>query len=66
MHALRDLETGNSLNIAPPGWQKTFGPPAPAADAVDVIYDRCPKELRRDRSETPAPASLGEMADAVS
>ena len=21
-----DLETGRSLNIAPPGWQKTFGP----------------------------------------
>ena len=21
-----DLETGHSLNIAPPGWQKTFGP----------------------------------------
>ena len=23
-----DLETGKSLNIAPPGWQKTFGPAA--------------------------------------
>ena len=29
MHVLTarcDLETGRSLNIAPPGWQKTFGP----------------------------------------
>ena len=29
MHVLTarcDLETGRSLNIAPPGWEKTFGP----------------------------------------
>ena len=29
MHVLAarcDLETGRSLNIAPPGWEKTFGP----------------------------------------
>ena len=33
MHVLTarcDLETGKSLNIAPPGWQKTFDPPRDA------------------------------------
>ena len=41
-----DLETGRSLNIAPPGWQKTFGP----------LRDAFNHEHGWSRPDDPAPA----------
>ena len=52
-----DLETGRSLNIAPPGWQKTFGPLRDAFNA-ERGWSRPRTRARPPRSDPglPAPA----------
>ena len=46
-----DLETGRSLNIAPPGWQKTFDP---LCDAFNHEHDwSCPDDPARARAQQP-------------
>ena len=46
-----DLETGKSLNIAPPGWQKTFGP---LRDAFNHEHDWSrPDDPARARTQQP-------------
>ena len=46
-----DLETGRSLNIAPPGWQKTFGP---LRDAFNLEHGWSrPDDPARARTQQP-------------
>ena len=67
-----DPETGKSLNIAPPGWQKTFGPlrdgfnhehrwsrpDDPARARADQPPGRVPPGRRSARRRLPARASV--------
>ena len=49
-----DLETGKSLNIAPPGWQKTFDP---LRDALNLEHGWSrPDDPGRARTQQPGPA----------
>ena len=51
-----DLETGRSLNIAPPGWQKTFGP---LRDACNYQHGWSrPDDPARARAQQPAIAPI--------
>ena len=46
-----DLETGKSLNIAPPGWEQTYGPPVEACN-LDKGWSR-PDDPARARDQQP-------------
>ena len=55
-----DLETGRSLNIAPPGWQKTFGPLRDAFNAAQG-WSR-PDDPARARVQQPGHRAYVEAA----
>ena len=55
-----DLETGRSLNIAPPGWEKTFGPLRDAFNA-EHGWSR-PDDPARARVQQPGHRAYGEAA----
>ena len=55
-----DLETGRSLNIAPPGWEKTFGP---LRDAVNAEHGWSrPDDPARARAQQPGHRAYIEAA----
>ena len=58
-----DLETGRSVNIAPPGWEKTFGPlKTPSTtntDGADPTTRRGPGCSSPDIAPTSRPPSCG-------
>ena len=58
-----DLETGKSLNIAPPGWQKTFGP---LRDAFNHEHGWSrPDDPARARAQQPGHRALSRRGEAA-
>ena len=56
-----DLETGKSLNIAPPGWEQTYGPLVEACN-VEHAWSR-PDDLARARVQQPGHRAYIEAAE---
>ena len=56
-----DLETGKSLNIAPPGWEQTYGPLVEACN-LDHGWSR-PDDPARARNQQPGHRAYIEAAE---